>query len=214
MCTLYNEWLFPSLCPPLPPSPPSQLSQLSPESLITLLYSAPLQSILRKLLDLLQHTPGAMREHEHTSMAASSTFSWLLATPFRVQATERSVYKCCYRVTSVSSPGQKAWQLEWNENSLTAGNLATITSFGEPLMEIVCRDASSGHDVARVSPHTHTHTHTHSQKHTHTTCTHTQMLSLALLDGILSIDYQGSWLRFMVAQRLPGQAVCQSAVGG
>ena len=42
-------------------------------------------------------------------------------------------------------------QLEWNDDSLTAGNLATITSFGEPLMEIVCRDASSGHDVTRVS---------------------------------------------------------------
>ena len=42
-------------------------------------------------------------------------------------------------------------QLEWNDDSLTAGNLATITSFGEPLMEIVCRDASSGHDVMRVS---------------------------------------------------------------
>ena len=40
-------------------------------------------------------------------------------------------------------------QLEWNEDSLTAGNLATITSFGEPLMETVCRDASSGHDVTR-----------------------------------------------------------------
>ena len=47
--------------------------------------------------------------------------------------------------------GQSLWQLERNENSLTAGNLATITSFGEPLMEAVCRDAKSGHDVTRVS---------------------------------------------------------------
>lgn len=50
-------------------------------------------------------------------------------------------------------PGQSLWQLEWNENSLTASNLATITSFGEPLMEVVCRDASSGHDVTRVREH-------------------------------------------------------------
>ena len=72
-------------------------------------------------------------------------------------------------------PGQSLWQLERNEDSLTARNLATITSFGEPLMEAVCRDASSGHDVTR-------------------------MLSLSLLDAVFSIDYQGSWLRFMVAR--------------
>ena len=72
VCTLCNEWLvslslslsiytsLPSLS--LSPSHPSPSSQLSPESLIALLYSAPLQSILRKLLDMLQHTPGAMQQ--------------------------------------------------------------------------------------------------------------------------------------------------------
>ena len=47
--------------------------------------------------------------------------------------------------------GQTGLRLEWSEDSLAAGNLATIASFGEPLMEIVCRDASSGHDITRVS---------------------------------------------------------------
>ena len=46
--------------------------------------------------------------------------------------------------------GPTGWRLEWSEDSLAAGNLATITSFGEPLMETVCRDASTGHDITRV----------------------------------------------------------------
>ena len=30
-------------------------------------------------------------------------------------------------------------------------NLATIATFGEALMEVVCRDACDGHDIGRVS---------------------------------------------------------------
>ena len=31
-----------------------------------------------------------------------------------------------------------------------ASNLSVLASFGEGLMETVCRDACSGHDIARV----------------------------------------------------------------
>ena len=48
-------------------------------------------------------------------------------------------------------PGQGVWRLEWNGGSLGTGNLKTISGFGEPLMETVCRDACSGHDITRVS---------------------------------------------------------------
>ena len=47
--------------------------------------------------------------------------------------------------------GSNVWRLEENHNSLVAANLSVLGSFGEGLMETVCRDACSGHDIARVS---------------------------------------------------------------
>ena len=34
---------------------------------------------------------------------------------------------------------------------MAAANLTTLNSFGEPFMDAVCKNACSGHDVARVS---------------------------------------------------------------
>jgi len=42
------------------------------------------------------------------------------------------------------------WQPDSEQNSVASGNLSLLGSFGEPFMETVCRDACSGHDVARV----------------------------------------------------------------
>ena len=50
------------------------------------------------------------------------------------------------------------------------------------------------------------HSHTHTHTHTHTL---SQMLSLSLLDSIISLDWQGSWLRFM-SQRGFLQTLCAS----
>ncbi|CAI8023966.1 Nuclear pore complex protein Nup205 [Geodia barretti] len=131
------------------------------DSLLTLIFSAPLQSILRDLLTAVQQTPGAMQ------LARAHLYGALLyfLTVSRQQHSS----------DSSNHRGQTGLRLEWSEDSLAAGNLATIASFGEPLMEIVCRDASSGHDVTR-------------------------MLSLSLLDAMFSIDRDGSWLRFIVSR--------------
>ena len=52
----------PSLPPSLPPFPPSlPPPSLPPESLLTTLYSAPLQSIMRSLVGTIQSTPGNMQ---------------------------------------------------------------------------------------------------------------------------------------------------------
>ena len=34
---------------------------------------------------------------------------------------------------------------------MDAGTLSILSSYGEPFMETVCRDACDGHDVGRVS---------------------------------------------------------------
>ena len=42
------------------------------------------------------------------------------------------------------------WRLE-NDVSLTAMNLSVLSGCGDNLMDTVCRDACSGHDVPKVS---------------------------------------------------------------
>ena len=86
-------------------------------------------------------------------------------------------------------------------------------------MEVVCRDASSGHDVTRVRGELTLE----FCENTFYTCKllslplslppspsflpsfspslpPSQMLSLSLLDAIFSIDHQGSWLKFLVTR--------------
>ena len=50
----------------------------------------------------------------------------------------------------LASEEPNVWRLEENHNSVVAANLSVLSSFGEGLMETVCRDACSGHDIARV----------------------------------------------------------------
>lgn len=42
------------------------------------------------------------------------------------------------------------WRLRHDPTGLKDGNIAVLTSFGDRLMDTVCRDACSGHDIARV----------------------------------------------------------------
>ncbi|GFS19080.1 nuclear pore complex protein Nup205-like, partial [Elysia marginata] len=55
---------------------------------------------------------------------------------------------------------------------LAAENMETISAFGDPFMETVCRDACDGHHVGR-------------------------MLALSVLDTILSLDRHSAWLSFL-----------------
>ena len=43
------------------------------------------------------------------------------------------------------------WEAEKELSTVAAANISTLNSFGEPLMEALCKNACSGHDVARVS---------------------------------------------------------------
>ncbi|GFN90053.1 nuclear pore complex protein nup205-like [Plakobranchus ocellatus] len=55
---------------------------------------------------------------------------------------------------------------------LAAENMETISAYGDPFMEAVCRDACDGHHVGR-------------------------MLALSVLDTVLSLDRQNAWLSFL-----------------
>ena len=41
----------------------------------------------------------------------------------------------------------------YEQGSLMAGNVHILSSYGNALMETICKDACSGHDVDKVSGH-------------------------------------------------------------
>ena len=53
----------------------------------------------------------------------------------------------------ISSGPQGLWDSDKHGEGLAEANLSTLNSFGEPFMDAVCKNACSGHDVARVRPH-------------------------------------------------------------
>ncbi len=50
-------------------------------------------------------------------------------------------------------PGASLWRTDTEEDSLASGNLSVLSSFGEPFMDLVAKNACSWHAVARVSLH-------------------------------------------------------------
>ncbi|XP_054717049.1 nuclear pore complex protein Nup205-like [Uloborus diversus] len=64
---------------------------------------------------------------------------------------------------------------ESETRQLRSEYMETILSFGESIMEIICRDACTSHDI-------------------------TKMLSLAVLDVAISLDLQQQWLAFLVSK--------------
>ena len=48
----------------------------------------------------------------------------------------------------------RLWQPESELGTMATANLTTLSSFGEPFMDAVSKNACSGHDVARVSART------------------------------------------------------------
>ena len=86
-------------------------------------------------------------------MALSFTFSPSLNIIHRTRVemqVKRGRERCCCSFFHILVPDLGVRRLEWNDGSLATSNLETIASFGETLMETVCRDASSGHDITRV----------------------------------------------------------------
>lgn len=48
-------------------------------------------------------------------------------------------------------PGASLWRSDREDDTLSSGNLSVLSSFGEPFMDLVAKNACSWHAVARVS---------------------------------------------------------------
>jgi nuclear pore complex protein Nup205 len=64
------------------------------------------------------------------------------------------------------------WRLEHSAVDVAAADVTILNGYGNSLMDIICRDACSGHDIAK-------------------------MLALSILDSVLSLDKQSVWLKFI-----------------
>lgn len=93
-------------------------------------------------------------------------------------------------------------------SKLQRENIVIIESYGKALMDVVCRDACDGHEISRVrGPQRREDLNTPMRNN----CLRTsaglysdlfvllslQMLALAVLDRILSIDRQNQWLVYI-----------------
>ncbi|KAL5475599.1 hypothetical protein EMCRGX_G025430 [Ephydatia muelleri] len=133
------------------------------DPVLTVLYSGPLHAILKGLAE---------------SILLSSSSSSLPGVQ-RVRAYLYGSLLSFLHLTSERPAHNRAagslWEPHSREGLLRDESFSLLNSFGEPLMETVCRDACNGQEVCR-------------------------MLSLALLDAIVTFDREGRWLRFMVAK--------------
>ncbi|KAI4826062.1 hypothetical protein KUCAC02_021713 [Chaenocephalus aceratus] len=113
-----------------------------------------LHLILRKLLDFILCTGGGyqrLRAHLYGSL--------LYYLQIAQKPDEPDTLQTAGKAMTVFSKLQRE-------------NLSIIESYGNSLMEVVCRDACDGHEISR-------------------------MLALAVLDRILSIDRQNQWLVYV-----------------
>ncbi|XP_074533246.1 nuclear pore complex protein Nup205 isoform X2 [Halichoeres trimaculatus] len=121
-----------------------------------------LHLILRKLLDFILCTGGGyqrLRAHLYGSLLYYLQIAQKPEEPDTLQTAGKAMWE---RLTAPEDGFSK----------LQRENLAIIESYGQSLMEVVCRDACDGHEISR-------------------------MLALAVLDRILSIDRQNQWLLYV-----------------
>uniref|UniRef100_A0AAQ5ZKN5 Nucleoporin 205 n=1 Tax=Amphiprion ocellaris TaxID=80972 RepID=A0AAQ5ZKN5_AMPOC len=121
-----------------------------------------LHLILRKLLDFILCTGGGyqrLRAHLYGSLLYYLQIAQKPEEPDTLQTAGKAMWE---RLTAPEDGFSK----------LQRENLSIIESYGQALMEVVCRDACDGHEISR-------------------------MLALAVLDRILSIDRQNQWLVYI-----------------
>jgi hypothetical protein len=55
------------------------------------------------------------------------------------------------RETAIDSTKGGLWRLEHSAVDVAAADVTILNGYGNSLMDIICRDACSGHDIAKVS---------------------------------------------------------------
>lgn len=117
--------------------------------------SGPLFAILRGIIEAVLRSGGGLQRVRANLYAAMLYFMQMAQKPQGTHGSNGVLEGV------LSQPGE-SWEL---------GTLSVLSSYGEPLMEVICRDACDGHDVGR-------------------------MLAFSLLDSIVTIDWQNRWLNY------------------
>ena len=109
----------------------------SPDPVLTVLYSGPLHAILKGLAEsiLLSSSPSPQGAQRVRSYLYGSLLSFLHLT------SERPAHNMA---------AASLWEPHSREGLVRDESFSLLNSYGEPLMETVCRDACSSQEVCRV----------------------------------------------------------------
>ncbi|XP_048578619.1 nuclear pore complex protein Nup205 isoform X2 [Nematostella vectensis] len=116
--------------------------------------SGPLFAVLRGIIEVVLRSGGGLQRVRANLYTALLYFMQIVQKPDDPKDT--GVLEGV-----LSQPGQ-SWDL---------GTLSVLSSYGEPFMEMLCRDACDGHDIGR-------------------------MLAFSLLNAIVNVDWQKRWLTY------------------
>ncbi|XP_046581767.1 nuclear pore complex protein Nup205-like [Haliotis rubra] len=127
------------------------------------LFASSLQMVLKGVLDYILRAGGGAQRVRANLYGALLYYLQIAQKPAAVPQPKGKESEGMSRVL-----GTKETEYE----QLSKENLSTILSYGDSLMETVCRDACDGHDIGR-------------------------MLALSVLDTVMSIDHYQQWLSFL-----------------
>ncbi|XP_042900797.1 nuclear pore complex protein Nup205 isoform X2 [Parasteatoda tepidariorum] len=136
---------------------------LAESPLIPVAHHSSLLAVLRAVVDCLMKTGIGFQRVRANFYTAFLNLLCIVHKPYDMQTDKPS--DVGYAVLDQSSETKK----------LRTEYMDVILSFGETIMEIVCRDACTGHDI-------------------------TKMLAMAVLDVALSLNTQQQWLAFLVSK--------------
>ncbi|GIY52226.1 nuclear pore complex protein Nup205 [Caerostris darwini] len=146
---------------PLSSAPNNIFDSHAETSMIPLTHHSSLLAVLKAVIDCLLKTGTGFQRVRANFYSAFLNLLCIVQKPHDIQSSQ-----------GVAS---SILDQESEAKKLRTEYMEIILSFGETIMEIICRDACTGHDI-------------------------TKMLSLAVLDVIVSLDTQQHWLAFLVSK--------------
>ncbi|GIY47224.1 nuclear pore complex protein Nup205 [Caerostris extrusa] len=151
----------PVVQPLLSSAPNNTFDSHAETSMIPLTHHSSLLAVLKAVIDCLLKTGTGFQRVRANFYSAFLNLLCIVQKPHDIQSSQ-----------GVAS---SILDQESEAKKLRTEYMEIILSFGETIMEIICRDACTGHDI-------------------------TKMLSLAVLDVIVSLDTQQHWLAFLVSK--------------
>ncbi|XP_065186434.1 nuclear pore complex protein Nup205-like [Sycon ciliatum] len=139
------------------------------------LPAGPLHSVLVSVCEAISHCSSTQRRHRAYLYGALLYYLQLCADAAAHDSTSDGASASSGTDGASSYSQERGFGLAQPSIStvLTSSNLETLASYGDAVMDIICRDACEGHHIGR-------------------------MLALALLDAVISVDWHHHWLQFLV----------------